>query len=148
LLHGDLEPAFQRFWQDTRDRYRLVHGDPDRPVLPPETLFLNAEQFYTYAKAHAQVALRADTQDIAQSAWFQKLPELSVVRGAEDPLQRLKDHARASPHRVLVLAESAGRRESLLDFLRASHLTLPAFDSLEEFQASDEKLGIATAPLA
>ncbi|TWO71683.1 transcription-repair coupling factor [Caenimonas sedimenti] len=148
LLHGDLEPAFQRFWQDTRDRYRLVQGDPDRPVLPPEALFLNAEQFYTRAKEHAQVALRTDAQDVAESAWFQKLPDLSVVRGAEDPLQRLKDHAKATAHRVLVLAESAGRRESLLDFLRASHLTLPAFDSLEEFQASDEKLGIATAPLA
>ena len=36
VLHGDLEPAFQRFWQDTKDRYRLVQGDPERPVLPPE----------------------------------------------------------------------------------------------------------------
>src|SRR3982751_5269902 len=35
VLHGDLEPAFQRFWQDTRDRYRLVRGDPERPALPP-----------------------------------------------------------------------------------------------------------------
>jgi hypothetical protein len=39
VLHGDLEPAFQRFWQDTKDRYRLVQGDPDHPALPPETLF-------------------------------------------------------------------------------------------------------------
>ena len=36
VLHGDLEPAFQRFWQDTRERYRLVQGDPERPALPPE----------------------------------------------------------------------------------------------------------------
>jgi len=28
VLHGDLEPAFQRFWQDTKDRYRLVQGAP------------------------------------------------------------------------------------------------------------------------
>ena len=46
-----------------------------------------------------------------------------------------------------MLAESAGRRESLLDFLRASQLSPPAFDSLAEFQASDEKLGIATGAL-
>lgn len=148
VLHGDLEPAFQRFWQDTRDRYRLVQGDPDRPVLPPEALFLGAEQFYTRANSHAQLALRSGVQDVEDSAWVQKLPDLSVVRGAEDPLARFKQHAQATPHRVLVLAESAGRRESLLDFLRASHLTLPAFDSLEEFLASQEKLGIATAALA
>ncbi|HWP10878.1 MAG TPA: transcription-repair coupling factor, partial [Ramlibacter sp.] len=46
VLHGDLERAFQQFWQDTRDRYRLVRGDPERPALPPEALFLTAEQFY------------------------------------------------------------------------------------------------------
>ena len=45
VLHGDLEPAFQRFWQDTKDRYRLVQGDPERPALPPESLFLGTEQF-------------------------------------------------------------------------------------------------------
>ena len=33
VLHGDLEPAFQRFWQDTKDRFRLVQGDPERPAL-------------------------------------------------------------------------------------------------------------------
>jgi len=148
VLHGDLEPAFQRFWQDTRDRLRLVQGDPERPVLPPEALFLTAEQFYVQARDHAQVALRSGVQDVADSAWVQPLPDLSVVRGADDPLARFKEHTQRTPHRVLVLAESAGRRESLLDFLRASHLSLPAFDSLAEFEASDEKLGIATAALA
>lgn len=146
VLHGDLEPAFNRFWQDTRDRFRLVQGDPERPVLPPEALFLSAEQFYTRANTQPQLALRG--QDVADSAFVQPLPDISVVRGAEDPLARFKQHAQGSAHRVLVLAESAGRRESLLDFLRASHLTLPAFDTLAEFQASDEKLGIATAAVA
>lgn len=148
VLHGELEPAFQRFWQDTRDRFRLVQGDPERPVLPPEALFLNAEQFYTRANQHPQLALRSNAQDVEDSAVFQKLPDLSVVRGAEDPLARFKAHAQRTPNQVLVLAESAGRRESLLDFLRASHLALPAFESLAEFMESDEKLGIATAALA
>ncbi|HEY0824214.1 MAG TPA: transcription-repair coupling factor, partial [Ramlibacter sp.] len=172
VLHGELEPAFNRFWQDTRDRYRLVQGDPERPVLPPEALFLSSEQFYVRANEHPQLALKplnhvipgstrdpspADglrvkpamtTEDDRSYAEFAPLPDLSVVRGAEDPLARFKEHAQRTPNQVLVLAESAGRRESLLDFLRASHLTLPAFDSLEDFLASDEKLGIATAALA
>jgi transcription-repair coupling factor (superfamily II helicase) len=46
------------------------------------------------------------------------------------------------------IAESDGRRESLLDFLRASGVNPPSFDSLAEFEASpDEKIGIATAAL-
>ena len=146
VLHGDVEPAFQRFWQDTRDRYRLVQGDPDRPALPPEILFLTAEQFYARANEHQQLAVRA-TAEGEPYAQFQALPPIDVVRGAEDPLSKFKAHLQSTSHRALLLAESDGRRESLLDFLRASHLSPPAFDSLEEFQASDEQLGIATAPL-
>ncbi|APW42723.1 transcription-repair coupling factor [Rhodoferax saidenbachensis] len=170
VLHGDLEPAFQRFWQDTKDRYRLVQGDPERPALPPETLFLGTEQFYARANAHAQLAIRpipvrpepveglarsstgSDRTDLDGSGRtdyvdIETLPPLSVVRGAEDPLAALKTHARNTQHRILVLAESDGRRESLLDFLRASGINPPAFDSLAEFEASDEKFGIATAAL-
>ena len=177
VLHGDLEPAFQRFWQDTRDRYRLVRDAPDRPALPPESLFLSIEQFYTCANQYAQLALRggsgasphpnpppagegtrqeapasssssslpASTSNA--SADFSTLPPMAVVRGAEDPLAGFKRHANTTAHRVLLLAESDGRRESLLDFLRASHVSPPAFDSLEDFQTSVEKIGIATAAL-
>ncbi|MDA7415745.1 transcription-repair coupling factor [Xenophilus arseniciresistens] len=153
VLHGDMEAAFQHFWQDTRERYRLVQGDPERPALPPEALFLSAEQFYGHTKAHAQLAIRPATGtaegESAPFAEFGTLPPLAVVRGAEDPLTRLKEHIRNTQHRVLVLAESAGRRESLLDFLRASGVNPPAFDSLAEFEATaDEKIGIATAAMA
>jgi hypothetical protein len=49
-------------------------------------------------------------------------------------------------HRVLLLAESDGRRESLLDFLRASQLNPPAFDSLAEFQGEHGPKRSASPP--
>ncbi len=154
VLHGDLEPAFAHFWQDTRERYRLVQGDPERPVLPPDTLFLNAEQFYARVNQHAQLALRATRPEspsasVAQDfVEFNTLPDLTVMRGAEEPLARLKNHLRNTPQRLLVLAESDGRRASLLDFLRSGAFDPPAFDSLEDFLTSNEKTGIATSSLA
>ncbi len=153
VLHGDLEGAFQRFWQDTKDRYRLVKDAPDRPALPPESLFLSADQFYAQAKPYAQLALKALPPGTAEPvvssyAEFEALPEMAVVRGAADPLAKLQQHITRTAHRVLVLAESNGRRESLLDFLRASHISPPSFDSLQAFIDSDEKTGIATAALS
>ena len=147
VVHGDLEPAFQRFWQDTKDRYRLVQGDPERPALPPEALFLNAEQFYGLCNQYAQLALRPGTDDVTDNALAQALPDLTVVRGAEEPLSRLQAHLRTCVSRVLILAESNGRRESLLDFVRSSGLTPPVFDSLEDFLTSNEKVGMATSSL-
>ncbi|MBK9238481.1 MAG: transcription-repair coupling factor [Rhodoferax sp.] len=147
VLHGDLDKAFSHFWQDTQERHRLVRGDPQQPALPPQALFLDTEQFYALTKPHAQLALRPSVEDVADNAWFQKLDNLSAVRGADDPLSRLKSHARNTTHRVLILAESAGRQTSLLDFLRSAELNPPAFDSLDEFVHSEEKWGIATATL-
>ncbi|MDD2610160.1 MAG: transcription-repair coupling factor [Giesbergeria sp.] len=148
VLHGDLEPVFQRFWQDTQERYRLVQGDPERPVLPPQALFLSAEQFYGQCKAHAQLALRPANDGNAATPGLQALPDVSVVRGAEEPLARLRAHIAQTTQRVLLLAESDGRRESLLDFLRAGKVQPVAFESLAAFAASTEPLGIATAALA
>ncbi len=170
VLHGDLEPAFARFWQDAKERYRLVQTDPERPALPPDTLFLSSEQFYSLSNAFCQLAIRGaqsvrpepalghpnalmgsvQTQGVPGSDYveYAVLPALAAQRGMEDPLSLLRSHIAGSSHRVLILAESDGRRESLLDFLRASHVSPPAFDSLQEFQTSDEKIGIATAGLA
>ena len=150
VLHGDLEGAFQRFWTDTKERYRLVQTDPDRPVLPPASLFLATEQFFAKANDYPQLAIKDVPSDEVASpfAEIEKLPAIAVERGLEDPLFRLKTHARNTQQRILVLAESDGRRESLLDFLRNAGIDPPAFDSLEEFAAGDEKFGIATAPLS
>ncbi|MCX7227327.1 MAG: transcription-repair coupling factor, partial [Burkholderiales bacterium] len=114
VLHGDLEPAFAHFWQDTRERYRLVQGDPERPALAPEALFLSAEQFYACAKTYAQLSVRpaaeGDTEAFAELA---PMPAVAALRGAPDPLVQLKAHlaqASGQGQRVLVLAESAGRQ--------------------------------------
>ena len=123
-------------------------GDPERPALPPESLFLSMEQFYARANAHAQLSdppRRSKTSPTTPSrrSW-------ATCRWCAAPKTRsgrLQGHIRNTAQRVLLLAESDGRRESLLDFLRASGLNPPAFDSLAEFQTSDEKVGIATSVL-
>lgn len=154
VLHGDLETAFQGFWQDTRERYRLVQGDPERPALPPDHLFLSAEDFYHHTKPLAQLGLRPNTMPGAENeqhtAWNDlcaPLPNLTVVRGAENPLQQLQAHLQSSPYRALVLAESDGRRESLLDFLRSCGLSPQVFEGLDDFVGAQARVGIATGPL-
>ncbi|MBK7615666.1 MAG: hypothetical protein IPJ08_14780 [Burkholderiales bacterium] len=52
------------------------------------------------------------------------------------------------PHRLLLVAESEGRRESLLEMLRDHKISVPSVASLDEFEASDEKVAITAAPLA
>jgi transcription-repair coupling factor (superfamily II helicase) len=143
-LHGDVDEALQRFWTDTRERHRFLQHDAERPLLPPGEIFLTPEEFFTRCNQHAQLALRGnDASDLARS-----LPDLSVERGTPDPLRRLEQHLAQTQHRVLLVAESAGRRESVLELLRDHKLDAPSIDSLAAFLASDHRYAIAVAPLA
>ncbi|WOB06271.1 transcription-repair coupling factor [Piscinibacter gummiphilus] len=143
-LHGDIDEALKRFWTDTRERHRFLQHDRERPILPPEDLFLRPEDFFTLANAHAVLAVRGKEP----VDWARPLPDLSVDRGAPDPLKRLQLHLGATPHRVLVVAESEGRRESLLELLRDNKIEPPSVKSLAEFEAGDERYAIAVAPMA
>ncbi|CAM3864399.1 transcription-repair coupling factor [Roseateles saccharophilus] len=143
-LHGEVDEAIQRFWTDTKERHRFLQHDPERPILPPAEIFLTTEDFFGLTKPHAVLSVRgAEPVDFARP-----LPDVSVERGAQEPLARLEAHLDTTPHRVLLLAESEGRRESLLEQLRDHKIDPPSVASLAEFWASDEKYAITAAPLA
>jgi transcription-repair coupling factor (superfamily II helicase) len=143
-LHGEVDEAIQRFWTDTRERHRFLQHDPERPLLPPGEIFLTAEDFFGLTHAHAVLSVRGtDPVEFARP-----LPDISVERGAQEPLARLAAHLNATSHRVLLLAESEGRRESLLEQLRDSKIATPSVKDLAEFLAGDEQFAITAAPLA
>lgn len=143
-LHGEIDAALERFWVDTRERHRFLQHDPERPLLPPESVFLKPDEFFTKTQPHATLALRGtDPVD-----WARPLPDVSVDRGAPEPLASLERHLGSTPHRVLMVAESDGRRESLLELLRDHKIQVPSVASLAEFLAGDEKYAIVAAPLA
>jgi len=143
-LHGEIDEALKRFWTDTRERHRFLQHDRERPILPPEELFLKPEDFFTLAGAQAVLAVRGkESVD-----WARPLPDLSVDRGAPEPLKKLQLHVGTTPHRVLIVAESEGRRESLLELLRDNKIEPPSVANLAEFEAGEERFAIAAAPLA
>ncbi|MFN3913594.1 MAG: transcription-repair coupling factor [Aquabacterium sp.] len=144
VLHGDIDDALRRFWTETRERYRFLQHDPERPILPPEALFLKPEDFFTLANAHAQLVVRGNEA----TDWARPLPALSVERGGQDPLRKLEQHIAQTPARVLVVAESPGRRESLMELLRDHRIDLPSLDGLQAFVDSDHRHAITVAPLA
>ena len=149
VLHGEVDEALKRFWTDTRERHRFLQHDRERPILPPEDLFLKSEEFFTLAGAHATLSLRGrSAEGAADTAWARPLPDLGVDRGAPEPLKKLQVHVGTTSHRVLIVAETQGRRESLLELLRDSRIEPPSVASLAEFQSSDERFAIAVAPMA
>ncbi len=143
-LHGEIDEALKHFWADTRERHRFLQHDRERPILPPEDLFLKPEAFFELCNQHAQLAVRGQEAP----DWARPLPDFSVDRGAPEPLKKLQRHVGTTKHRVLIVAETEGRRQSLLELLRDSRIEPPSVDSLDAFRAGDDHFAIAVAALA
>jgi len=140
---GNIDEAIHRFAQDTASRYQFLKSDRERPVLPPDTLFLDSTALFAALKAFARLALTTDPNHPD----FATLPDVAVARRAEDPVARLRTFIAQRRARVLLCADSAGRRETLAQMLASYGLapdSLP--ESIEAFLQSDAQFGLVVAP--
>jgi transcription-repair coupling factor (superfamily II helicase) len=140
---GDLEAAIRRFTTDTKQRYSFLSHDRERPILEPKRLFLSDDDFFTLAKPFARLALTG-----GGGGWAAPLPTLSVDRRAEDPVLALRQYLRPDGPRVLLAAESAGRRETIAQLLAEHGLRPESVDSFEDWLTSDARFALSVAPLA
>ncbi len=145
VLHGPIEAAARRFWTETNERHRFLARDTQRPCLPPSRLFLSPEEFFVAARPFARLALgEGDAQQ------FATLPALAVQRKAHDPLQHLRefvDAFSADGGRIALLADSAGRRETIAQMLKEYALPFGDNADFAAFLAGDARLSLGVAPL-
>ena len=167
---GDVEEALLGFRRDADQRYRFISADAQRPVLPPERVFLDAEQLFTRAKAFGRINIGAAVHaadgasaglagtgpvtagkprgDLAASiAGLQSPPDVQVDRRSTDPLARLKAYLERAKGATLVVADSAGRRETILQFFAEFGVTPDVVDSHAEFVESGSAFGLCVALL-
>jgi transcription-repair coupling factor (superfamily II helicase) len=140
VTHGDAPAAIAAFWADTKSRYNLLQGDKARPLLPPDELFLSDEAFFTAAKAYGRLAF--ERQDAAG-----KLPNIAVDRRSDSPLGALKDYLASFTGRVLLVAETAGRRETLTAMFAEHGLKPEAIADLPAFLSGNAQLALGIGPL-
>ncbi|HXC40115.1 MAG TPA: transcription-repair coupling factor [Burkholderiales bacterium] len=137
-LHGDVHAALTEFWRDTDSRYKLLRGDSTRPLLAPHELYLTTEELFVAARRFAR-------EQFEGKAGAAPLPPLAVERRAADPLHKLKHFAATSGMRILLLAESAGRRETLSQYLAEYGLRPPTVEGFVAFYRAPSNDGNGSA---
>lgn len=141
---GDVSAAIRQFTEDTRSRWQFLKSDRERPVLPPDTLFLDEEDFFARLKPFTRLSLVEGSHPD-----FLTLPDVAVNRRADDPLASLRRHLHIDGRRSALCVDTAGRRETISDML--SEYGLPpeaAYDTLQDFLQADTHFALVLAPLA
>ncbi|HXN79430.1 MAG TPA: hypothetical protein VN869_00920, partial [Steroidobacteraceae bacterium] len=128
IVHDAALPqALTRAWEDIGARYEERRHDLERPVLRPAELFLDPTQLDAAFAAFASITLdafKADTELQGASAEVRNFPttaprELRLDVRAEHPFAPLDAFLKSFEGRVLLAADSAGRREVMHEMLRA-----------------------------
>ena len=124
LADGALEAA-ERFWAQTRERYEQRRHDVERPLLPPAELYLSPEALRERLNRASRIEVCGEghaQRERAQPLGDQPVPPLPLAVRDHAGADALKSFLGSYPGRVLVAADSAGRREALLEILHAAGL--------------------------
>ena len=148
LGRGALD-ASEPFWKQTGDRYDQRAHDIERPVLPPMELYLPPQSLRERLNKVLRIDVAAADDPRAVDTDTRAVPDLSVAGAAPGGFAaRLRDWLESHPGtRVLVAADSPGRREALLEQLNAAGAKPQIVDGWPAFLGRGEPLSITSAPL-
>lgn len=151
ILVDGAQQAFTQFEANTLSRFEQRRHDVERPILPPEQLYLTAQAVASeLAEKNTHRTQRFEIENPGNGALNlpTEAPGLYPLnpRG-ERPMGSVQDFLGKFPGKVLFVAESTGRREALLDQLIGNRLTPQTVDNWQEFLNSDRQLCLTTAPL-
>ncbi len=136
LGRGTLDAA-EHFWQQTANRYDQRAHDIERPILPPAELYLPPQSLREQLNRVLRVDIAASNEARAAESGSRPAPDFSGgVPASGGFLPRLREWLDAnSGQRLLLAADSAGRREALLEQLATADLHPEVIESWQAFAA-------------
>ncbi|WP_132976255.1 transcription-repair coupling factor [Thiobaca trueperi] len=143
-----------RFFADVGQRYEQRRHDIERPLLPPNRLYLSPDELAGAFNRLSGVRYQgpeigerrrgyADVCNFATAT----LPPLAIQARAAQPAQALKDFLATPDQRVLFVAESTGRRELLAEHLAGFAIRARPVAGWQSFLDGDQAVGLTVAPL-
>jgi transcription-repair coupling factor (superfamily II helicase) len=139
------------YWSQIQRRYEERRHDVDKPIVAPELLYLLSNSLNEQLNHYPRVILSDRNELALASSQTQGLvtlsaqlpPQLSVNHQKAEPLTELLDFLELQAQTgtpVLIVAETAGRREILIELFKGK-IDIKAYASFKDFLATD-KTGI------
>jgi transcription-repair coupling factor (superfamily II helicase) len=133
-------------------RHEDRRHDRERPLLPPGEAFVPVEDALARFARHARIELSpVKVEPIASAGRYLNFgseppPVLRADPRASEPLGKLAAFLEAFRGRALLAADSAGRREVLLEGLRRAGIRVQVAADWPAFLGGDAAAGLAVAP--
>ncbi len=147
VVSETFDATAQAFYAEADERFQQRKYDSERPILKPEQLFLSAEELAQRTAVFSRITL--GNQEAVDSVAFtcHPLPNLTLDAKLSEPAKALQQFINVFSGKILFVAESAGRREGLIDKLRAFKISVKQVDSWQAFLKSEVSPCMLVAPM-
>lgn len=161
IIDENIAESQADYWSQIQRRYEERRHDIDKPILEPKLLYQPSNELNEKLNVYSRVILSQNDLAASDNSQAGKVrlpavmpPELPVSHQKAEPLlellnyaqghwgdneveqQQLKDKPLAVRRPILVVAETAGRREILLELFK-DKLKVQTFDNLQQFLHSE-----------
>ncbi|MBM0105135.1 transcription-repair coupling factor [Steroidobacter sp. S1-65] len=150
----EIDSMATQAFTEVETRYEQRGHDVDRPILLPREVFMPVAEFMQRMTSYRRIELsRVELDPLTQNLPYQNFstrqpPSLRVDQRSEEPARELVNFLGSFSGRVLLAAESAGRREMLIDLLTKSRLKPQLVDSWSAFNTGKDRVAITVSPIS
>jgi transcription-repair coupling factor (superfamily II helicase) len=158
IIDGTAAESATAFEREIEERFRELRLAQDRPCLSPSEVFFASSAFFERCRAYPRVSL-VELDDttapaitgpaISRTVRYDALTpaSLPVDPKADTPYHALFEYLADYQGRVLLVAETAGRRETLLALLHDHAVEPSPVADWDEFRHGSARLALTVAAL-
>lgn len=139
------QEAIEATWRQINERYQQRRHDIERPLLSPEQAFFPPPALQETLQSLPTIGVTGQRGDHDFDS--RPPPDLRLEPRRREPARALASFIDAFPGRVLLAAESPGRREALIEILTDHGLRPRTVADWAAFMTSEAELAVTVAPL-
>ena len=143
VVHDDtLEQACESNHAAVLDRHELAVTAGENPVMPPRSLYLSPDEVAGAIGRFPRIETTVYSDGDGESLGTSAPPGFTAPTHSQEPFEPLATFLSGYPGRVLLIAESPGRREILRGVLRDRGFSATELDGWAAFLEGETRLGI------
>ncbi|MCG8622597.1 MAG: hypothetical protein MJE68_11465, partial [Proteobacteria bacterium] len=147
FLSEDINQGIEQFWQQVNERYKFASELTERPPLSPELLYYTPEKLQSILNTYSTVHIEASRQ--ASSIQFNSTEpiELGIQDRSKISLSQLKGILNSSSNRILICADSEGKKLIVQSLLNEIEITVSEVASWRQFLHSSVRVALCVSNL-
>ena len=149
IIEGDVTDAANRYESQVMERYESAQVDRENAVLSPPELYLSGSDLTTRLQSWRRILIAPGQVDnITPQTFATSLaPNLVADPKSGSPYEKLVQYLTDTPNRVLLAAETTGRREVLQSVLHEHGIDPQPCASWHEFLLQEIPVAVTVAEL-